>query len=137
MSNIVESDPLQGLISESTEEINRAQLAELVKPYAAFSKDGSVTFLPAFYKLNNASKVLVVLTAQKARHLLFGDRFTTDAMSSAEMINLEVMAEGSVKSTVKRLLEKTHDIKKNSDKKYYIPNYQLSSLKETISLEEK
>ena len=137
MSDTKENDPLRGLISESTEEINRAQLAGLLKPYAAFSKSGDVTFLPEFYKLGNASKVLVVLTAQKARHLLFEDEFTTDAMSSSEIIALEVMAEGSVKSTVKRLLEKTHDIKRNSDKKYYIPNYQLNNLDEAISSEEK
>lgn len=137
MSDIVKDDPLQDLVSDSTEDIDRVQLAGLLKAYVAFSKDGELTFLPAFYKLGNTSKVLVILTAQKARHLLFGEVYTSEALSSAEIIALDVMAEGSVKSTVKRLLEKTYDIKKNSDKKYYIPNYQLSSLRQKISPEDK
>jgi len=136
MGDTVKNDPLQDLVSDNTEDIDRAQLAGLLKMYVAFSKDGELTFLPAFYKLDNTSKILVILTAQKARHLLFGETHTSEALSSADIISLDVMAEGSVKSTVKRLLEKTYDIKKNADKKYYIPNYQLSSLQQKISPED-
>ncbi len=131
------NDPLQELISSSTIDVDRTQLAGLLKSYITFAQDGDMTFSPTFYKLDNTSKILVVLTAQKARHLLFSETHTSEALSSSEIIAFDVMAEGSVKSTVKRLLEKTHNIKKNADKRYYIPNYQLANLERTLTSENK
>jgi hypothetical protein len=91
-----------------------------------FTKTGEVTFLQAFYKLENQMKLLVVLISQKARHLLFDA--ISESMSPSELIALDIMAEGSVKSSLKRLLEKTHQIKKDGQKKYYVPNYLLANL---------
>ncbi len=128
------TDPLQNLIAESTEEIDRGRLTNLLKTYVVFSKEGTVTFRPEFYKLGNSAKILVVLVAQKARHLLFDN--IPEAMSPSEIIALDIMAAGSAKTSLKRLLEKTRDIKKDSGKKYYVPNYLLDGLDEKIKVGE-
>ncbi len=127
-------DPLKGLIAENTDGINRQRLTDQLKPYTVFSSEGELTLLSAFYSLNNQSKILIILVAQKARHLLFDD--VAESMSPSEIIAFDVMAEGSVKSTLKRLLEKTHDVKKDASKRYYVPNYLLAGLDSKIGTDE-
>lgn len=127
------NDPLQNLIAENTEDVDRGRLFDVLKDYVVFTKTGEMTFLQAFYKLENQAKLLVVLVAQKARHLLFDDM--PEAMSPSELIALDVMAEGSVKSSLKRLLEKTHQVKKDGQKKYYVPNYLLNNLSNELKEE--
>ncbi len=129
-----DQNPLTSLIVESTDNIDRERLTSLLTGYVVFNKTGEISFLPAFYKLSNSSKILIILVAQKARHLLFDN--VADAMSPSEVIALDVMAEGSVKSCLKRLLEKTHDVKKDGEKRYYVPNYLLEELHSKIGTEE-
>jgi len=120
------NDPLKDLIQEDAGAIDRDLLKNTLKPYVAFSASGDVTVLKQFYGKSNQQKVLIMLLAQKAKSLIFPD--TEESLSPSVLINAQIMAEGSVKTTLKYLLEKVHEIKKDSSNKYYIPTYLLAEM---------
>lgn len=123
MDNI---DPFAKLLVSESQTINKQELADLLAPYLSINKETKaiVDFSPEFRNLSNENKILIVLSAVKARNLIFND--VEDRISPIEIIRMEIAAEGSVKATLKRLFENKEI--KSENKKYYIPNYKITQV---------
>lgn len=121
MTNI---DPLSKLVVSESQAVDRQELADLLSPYLSINKETqSLDFSGAFRELSNAEKILIILSAVKAKNLVLN---TEDKITPSEIIKMDIAPEGSIKGTLKNLLE-SKDIK--SDKsKYYLPNYKLSQI---------
>lgn len=123
-----EDDPLRKLISSNTREIDRKKLAELLDPFVVFDEaTHEMGFKTGFGKLqDNVSKLEVILIGEKAKALIFDEK-NEEGLASGEIIALEVMPEGSVKSTLKKLFDEKR-ILKDKKGKYYLPSYKLDEL---------
>lgn len=73
---------------------------------------------------SNADKILVILCAIKARSLVLTD--VEDKITPSEIIKLDVAPEGSIKATLKILVD-SGQIKSNKGK-YYLPNYKVPQI---------
>lgn len=120
-----EENPLKSLIVEGNQNLDLHQLTDLLTDRIALTVDGAIQFLADFYELSNQQKMLIVLLGAKARSILFDYQ---DGFTPSEIIAYDVMPLGSVKSTLKSLLEDTHEIKKSDEKRYYVPNYVIAKL---------
>jgi hypothetical protein len=80
-------------------------------------------FSGGFWDLANAEKILLVLAGVKARSLILD---TEDKITPSEIIKMEIAPEGSVKITLKNLLE-SKDIK-SENSRYYLPNYKIAQV---------
>lgn len=122
------NDPLAKLVAPDTRDVDRQKLADILEPYVVFGQTShEMNFKDKFRKLGtNAEKLEVILLADKARALVFSDG-EKEGMSQSEVLVVEAMPEGSVKSTLKTLSD-NRKILKNSEGKYYIPGYRLSEL---------
>ncbi len=120
------NDPLAKLVAPDTKDVDRQKLADVLEPYVVFDQTShKMNFEDKFYELRtNAEKIEVILLADKARALIFNDG-KKEGMSQSEILVVEAMPEGSVKSTLKTLSD-NRKILKNAEGKYYIPEYRLS-----------
>lgn len=125
------NNPLTALIDDSASEIDQNKLVQLLKSYVVFSKEGEISFLKAFDSLNNYNKIRVILLTAKAKNLL--NLSETDGLTPKAIIDLDVMPEGSVKSTLKKLLEVERDIKKGKNGNYVVPSYKLPDIEKNLS----
>ncbi len=121
MSTQSNKNPLEALLIDESQSVNLAELAEILKPFVVIDKSSrKIQFLPPFYEQKNEAKVLILLAASKAKKELLGDE---EKMSPSDIIELEIMPEGSVKGTLKKLYDEKIIRAENS--KYYLPNYQI------------
>jgi len=122
------NDPLQNLISDDFKTEDREDLALLLTPYVSFDKNSKkMSFKESFQKIdNNAEKLEMVFLAEKAQSLLF-DGGENEGFSQIDIISLDIMPPGSVKSTLKKMFDKKA-VRKSSTGKYMIPNYRLPEL---------
>jgi len=121
------TDPLEQLIAEDFRAEDRTRLATLLAPYVAFDKNSKeLRFKEPFQGLVNTDKLEIAFLAEKARALLFKDE-ANEGLGQGDIIALDIMPAGSVKSTLKRLFD-PKQIRKSSNGKYTIPNYRLLEL---------
>jgi len=122
-----QDDPLKKLIVSNSKDIDRQKMADILDPYVGFDETSQImNFKEEFRTLGtNVDKLEMVLLADKARSLYFQDR--KEGLSQSEILALEIMPEGSVKSTLKKLAD-PRKILKNAEGKYYIPTYRLGEL---------
>lgn len=127
------TDPLSKLVVSESQDINRQELSDLLLPYVTINKEAQgLDFTKSFRELPNLKKILVLLAAFKARNLVLG---IEEKVSPSEVMKMDIMPEGSVKTALKSLLE---DGEIKSDKgKYYLPNYKIPRLVATIKNQEK
>jgi hypothetical protein len=123
-----QDDPLSRLVTSNAKEIDRQKLADLLEHYVVFDETShELNFKDKFNELkSNADKLEVIFLADKARFLIFGEE-RKEGFSQGELVVMEVMPEGSVKSTLKTLSDK-RKVVKSTEGKYYIPNYRISEL---------
>ena len=115
-------DPLQKLFVSESQAVNRQELADLLLPYLSIHKEThSFDFSSKFRDLQNAEKILIILSAAKVRSLVLKD--VADEVSPSEIIKMDIMPIGSAKGTLKALLD-SKDIKSSSGK-YSLPNYKI------------
>jgi hypothetical protein len=116
-----EADPLTALISSDAKSTDRKKLAELLAPYLAIDHDSrDFGFTPKFDDVgSNNVKVELLLAGAKARALLFNQ---ADGLTPSEIIAVGVMAEGSVKTSLKRLFDS------RKDGRYYLPPHRIPEL---------
>ncbi len=121
-----EKDPLAGLVSADGKATDRQKLYELVSPFIKLDPESKgFSFLGAFSDIsNNMSKLEMLLAGAKARALYFE---MPDGLQPGEIIALGVMAEGSVKGSLKKLFD-THKIKKDKEGRYFVPAYRILEL---------
>lgn len=127
-------DALLQLVSEDIKEEDREKLATLLMPYVGFDKNSKeLRVKEAFQKIgNNYDKLELVFIAEKARSLLFEDG-KNEGLAQSDIITLNIMPIGSVKSSLKKLYD-TKKIRKTPQGKYFIPPYRLSELFTKYSL---
>ena len=129
-----DDNPLKSLIVEDNQNLDLHQLTDLLTNRIVFTAGAEMQFLTDFYNMNNQQKLLLVLLGAKAKSILFEG---SDGFTPSEVIEFDIMPLGSVKSTLKALLEDTHEVKKNTDKHYYVPNYVISKLTSRFTKEAK
>ncbi|MBI5654390.1 hypothetical protein HZC53_01920 [Candidatus Uhrbacteria bacterium] len=118
------TDPLQKLLVSESQAVDRQELADLLSPYLSINKETrSFDFAGKFGELQNAEKLLILFAAIKARSLVFG---TDDKVTPSEIIKMDFAPVGSIKVTLKKLLE-SRDIKSENGK-YSLPNYKLAQV---------
>jgi len=117
-------DPLEKLFVSETQAVNRQELTELLSPFLSINKETqSFDFSGKFRELSNSEKILIVLAAIKAKSLYLG---MEDKVSPSEIIKMDIAPAGSIKGTLKMLLD-SKDIKSENGK-YSLPNYKLSQV---------
>lgn len=114
-------NPLEELLIDETQSVDFAELAQILRPFVVIDKSSHrIQFLPPFYEQKNEAKILILLATSKARKELLGGE---EKMSPSDIIELDIMPEGSVKGTLKKLYDEKIIRAENS--KYYLPNYQI------------
>lgn len=124
------SDPLAKLVVD-TDELDRQKLTELLTDYCAISKDGQIRPITKFPSLDTASKILVIILAQKAANAL--DLSDTDQISPKQV----ELISGLPGSTVRNKLGDLRDnrIVSAVNGSYSIPNHSILNI--TLSTIEK
>lgn len=119
-------DPLAALISSDTGATDRTKLAELLTPYLIIDQDSKeFSFHPELHEVDgNNTRIEILLAGAKARALYFE---LPDGLLPAEIIGAGLMPEGSVKTSLKRLLD-THKIKRNKEGRYFLPAHRVPDL---------
>ncbi len=124
---VKQNDPLSALLSNETKTIDRGQLVALLEPFLSIDQESKeFNFRSAFFEINgNSRKIEILLAGAKARALLFDE---PDGLLPGEIIALEIMPTGSVKSSLKGLFSKEKRIKQDKEGRYFIPAYRISIL---------
>lgn len=121
-------DPLEKLLISESQAVNKTDLFNLLSPYILIKKESkSFDFIGEFDDLPNAEKILVILAGVKAKSLILD---TDDRITPLEIIKMEIAPEGSIKGTLKSLLD-SKEIKSEKGK-YYLPNYKISQVVERL-----
>lgn len=119
------NDPLASLFTNDVRATDRQKLAELLRPFVVIDQNSKeFSFHEKFDALKNSQKMEIILAAAKAKALFFNEY---DGLIQKDLVELSVMAEGSVKSTLKRLYD-SHKIKKDKEGRYFIPLYRIPEL---------
>lgn len=126
-----QTDPLAKLFRDnaSIQAEEREKLAVLLEPYVVLSnkKDiRSMNFKPAFFQLVNVEKLEIIFLAEKARVLFFKDG-KNKGLGQGDIISLNAMPSGSVKSSLKKLADEKKVVQASTGK-YIIPNYRIHEL---------
>lgn len=120
------NDPLASLFTNDAKITDREKLVKLLKPFVTIDENSrEFSFHDPFNILKgNMQKVEIILAAAKARALFFNE---VNGLSSGDIIALGVMADGSVKSSLKKLFD-NHKIKKDKEGRYFLPAYRIPEL---------
>lgn len=129
MTNL--KDPLLALVSSDSKATDRTKLAELLLPHLVIDEETKeFGFLMGFNELKeNGTKIEVLLAGAKARALIYST--VPDGLSPSEIMATGIMAEGSVKSTLKRLFD-NHLIKKDKEGRYYLPTHRITEVTKNL-----
>lgn len=124
-------DPLEALISNDARTTDRKKLADLLAPYLVIDREtNEFGFNESFDDLKgNDLKIELLLAGAKARSLLFD---LADGLSPSEIIATGIMAEGSVKTSLKRLFDK-RKLRKDKDGRYVLPSHRVSELAQSLA----
>ncbi len=123
------TDPLEGLLVSESQTVNRQELANLLAPFISINKETHILdFSSRFSELSNTDKILIVLCGVKARSLVLGGE---DKLSPSEIINMDIAPAGSIKSSLKILLEAGQIKAQNA--KYFLPNYKVQQVVKQFS----
>lgn len=119
-------DPLASLFINNARAVDRQQLKALVTPFLSIDQNSrEFATLPAFWKIDgNTAKIEIMLAAAKARALYLNE---PEGLLPGEIIATEIMAVGSVKSSIKKLFDE-HKIKQDKEGRYFIPSYRIPEL---------
>lgn len=122
-----EQDPLKELLANDIKSIDKRKLTDFLKAYIFVDPSTEeIGFTENYRGLDsNIKKIEIVLLASKARSLIFEEQ--EDGLTPIEIIRMEIMPEGSVKSSLKKLAD-DHLIKQNANGKYLIPDYGVTKL---------
>lgn len=123
--------PLSSLIVDDVKSIDENQLTMILTPYIRFDKEGKINLMPAFNQMkSNDLKIQILLLSSKATSIILNDQ-SAEGLSPIEIMAFQVMPEGSVKSSLKKLFD-NHRIKKNKGNKYYVPGYRLTDVENEL-----
>lgn len=126
-------NPFERLVVDDSQDADSNVLANMLEPFVVFIRSTkAMEFTQNFHELGNDSKILLLLAASKARAKIFK---TEEKMKPKEIIKTQIMPEGSVKTTLKKLLKKGKI--KTDGAGYFIPGYLISALSRKITSQPK
>ena len=95
------SDPLDSLFVKG-DEVNRELLRDILSKFVRLDEKGRIFPLGLFYTQSNKNKVLILLLARKALYLRTG---MDEAISPTELAKLSDVPEGSLRPTLRILVD--------------------------------
>jgi len=123
-NDVPRDDPLHALVLDAAE-VDRAAIAGALKGRVGIdSKSGRAVLSPGFNGLDSRAKVMAVLLARKAAHLL--DLADVETMAYKEVVEASGLPPGTVAPSLKDLRE-GHLVAQNDAKAYYVPNAQINA----------
>lgn len=127
-----EDDPLEDIFVDG-DSINHEIVGDLLEPYLQIDQD-SGSFYPTdgYKELNSEDKILVTLTAQKAKEIR--GVIESSAVGPSEISNLSGVKEGTVKPGVRDLADE--GLIKDTDDGYTIGGPQLQQAAERLLSDE-
>jgi hypothetical protein len=119
------NDEFQELFVDESEVIDKVVLKNLLLSYVKLTKEGS--FLPedAFHKLDNTQKVAIFLLSRKV--IAIKGFIAEESVGPKDIAAGSGIPEGSVKST---LFNQDNKLFKNTNGKYWIPNYNIGKVRQ-------
>jgi hypothetical protein len=122
-------DPLGKLLLDATE-ADRAVIASALNDRVGIdATSGRAVLLPGYAAMNARQKVLAVLLAAKAAHLL-GLR-DGEPIATLEIVATSGLPRGTVAPKLKELRE-THLVGQSRDRAYYVPNAVLQRVAQEL-----
>ena len=122
-------DPLRGLLLDAAE-VDRAMLAEVLADRIGIDgTSGRLVLLPVYAGLNARQKVLCVLLAARAAHLL--ELRDGDMMTTKEIVATSGLPHGTAAPRLKELRE-YRLVDQTPNKAYFIPNAFLQRVVEDL-----
>lgn len=126
-------DPLRQLLVDATE-INKQSLAQVLKGRVSIDTEtGRLLLMPGYSSLDARRKVLVVLLARKASHLL--GKVDTETFTNAEITEETGLRPGTAAPSLKSLKELLL-VDQDEERAYYVPNPQLANAVQFIGVRE-
>ena len=126
------TDPLERLVLDATE-ADRATIADVLSDRVGIDRSsGRIVLLPGYSPLNARSKVLLVLLAAKAAHLL-GLR-ESELLRTQEVVMVSGLPPGTVAPKLKELRE-DRVVAQGADRAYYVPNALLQRVADQLRQE--
>jgi hypothetical protein len=122
------NNPLSALLVSDSQSVDLQILADLLKDFVRINEASKeIDLMPAFRKLANQEKLMVYFAATKAAHILLK---MEEKLTQKNLIDLDIMPEGSVKGTLKKLAD--DGFLKNEGAKYYLPSYRINLLADQL-----
>jgi len=122
-------DPLSKLLLDATE-ADRALIASALNERVGIdASSGRIVLLPGYAAMKARQKVLAVLLAAKAAHLL-GLR-DGEPIAMQDIVATSGLPRGTVAPKLKELRE-THLVGQASDRSYYVPNAVLQRVAQEL-----
>jgi hypothetical protein len=129
-------DPLDKLIEDGNS-LDRTLLADIVFPRARLYLDRGkyqIRFTPQGEKLTAGGKILVYLLARKALALKIEGEFIEEVVP-AEIEKATGIAGGTLRPTLRRLLDEKLIVQDGKGAGYFVPNWALNSIQKTLPIE--
>lgn len=125
-------DPLHALVLDAAE-VDRAAIAGALKGRVGIdSKSGRVVLSPGFNALDARRKVVTILLARKAAHLL--DLTDRETIGHREIVEASGLPSGTVAPSLKGLRE-ARLVTQDDTKAYYVPSSQISAAVQLLTSE--
>jgi hypothetical protein len=132
MSN--NADPLDRLVEDGNS-LDRTLLADIVFPRARLYLDGEtyqIRFTPEGEKLSVREKILVYLLARKALALRNVEGKDKESVSPSEIEKATGILGGTLRPTLRKLLDERLVRQDDKDGSYNVPNYSLNAIKKLL-----
>jgi hypothetical protein len=130
MSDDVAADPLRQLVVNASE-VDRESIAQVLKNVIGIDSDsGRLVLMPDFTRMDARRKVLSVLLARKAAHLL--GLVEDESLPNADVALETGLPSGTAAPALKNLRE-LRLLAQNGLRRYYVPNPKLRYVVEMLS----
>lgn len=122
---MTDQDPLRDLLVDATE-VNRQAIVQVLKGRVSIdSATGRPVLMPGYAELDARRKVLVILLATKAAHLL--ELAESEFLTAAQVIEESGLPGGTAHPSLKSLRE-LRLVGQDGSKAYHVPNPQLNNV---------
>ena len=126
MSEITNKDPFDSLIKKNDEAFDKVGIAEIVSKHLILLENGEISPKSSFKELTDEIRIWILLLGRK---VLFTKKINSEeALGPTELSKLSNLG---LSKTKRLVLEMNH--LQNVGGKYFIPNYEISFVLESIN----
>lgn len=129
-SDSMEKDPLDELIVDEEEELDKSIVSGILKDYCKISKQtGNPIPNDNFYSLKNKQKIIIFLLSRRAANI---KNINIDfRVTSKEISEATGMKYGTVSKDLTRLCEES--LVKSEENKFFIPNHAINPVQKMFN----